>query len=306
MSYARLDQVLFNEAAPRPHNSGHYTIDACYTSQFEQHLRCITGKPLGSCDMKLNAAIMLNILGELDGEESMAQCKRICSRALEVRGASVHWYGKDVCRTGRKMGHVTFVGEDLNSVMSSLSLVTSEAVSPRVPLPVAFPLVGIIMGSDSDLKVMKSCAEILEQFHVPYEVTIVSAHRTPQRLLDYANHAEDRGLKVIVAGAGGAAHLPGMVASMTPLPVIGVPVALKHLDGMDSLYSIVQMPRGVPVACVAVDNATNAGLLAVRILGSAIQSLNQKMLDYQQDMKEVVLTKAHRLEQEGWQKYMNV
>ncbi len=131
------------------------------------------------------------------------------------------------------------------------------------------PLVGVIMGSDSDWPMMAAAAEALDEFDVPYEVRVVSAHRTPRDMLDYAAGAAGRGLRVIIAGAGGAAHLPGMVASLTPLPVIGVPVPLKHLDGLDSLLSIVQMPAGIPVATVAVGGARNAGLLAVRILAAA-------------------------------------
>jgi 5-(carboxyamino)imidazole ribonucleotide mutase len=148
-------------------------------------------------------------------------------------------------------------------------------------MAVVGPLVGIIMGSDSDWPTMEAAAAALKEFGVPYEVRVVSAHRTPVDMLDYAASAADRGLRVVVAGAGGAAHLPGMVASMTPLPVIGVPVPLKYLDGMDSLLSIVQMPAGVPVATVSVAGARNAGLLAVRILGSADPDLLQRMKEFQ-------------------------
>lgn len=143
------------------------------------------------------------------------------------------------------------------------------------------PVVGIIMGSDSDWPTMEAASVALKEFDVPHEVRVVSAHRTPVDMLDYASSAADRGLRVVIAGAGGAAHLPGMVASMTPLPVIGVPVPLAHLDGMDSLLSIVQMPAGVPVATVSVAGARNAGLLAVRILASADPVLLQRMLDFQ-------------------------
>jgi 5-(carboxyamino)imidazole ribonucleotide mutase len=153
------------------------------------------------------------------------------------------------------------------------------------------PLVGVIMGSDSDWPVMEAAAEALSEFEVPFEVSVVSAHRTPRRMLDYAASAEGRGLKVIIAGAGGAAHLPGMVASATPLPVVGVPVPLARLDGLDSLLSIVQMPAGVPVACVSVGGARNAGLLAVRILGAADPALRSRMSGYQADLEQLVLTK---------------
>ncbi|MEO9223303.1 MAG: 5-(carboxyamino)imidazole ribonucleotide mutase [Mycobacteriaceae bacterium] len=151
--------------------------------------------------------------------------------------------------------------------------------------------VGLIMGSDSDWPVMQAAAQALAEFAVPYEVGVVSAHRTPQRMLDYARDAAERGLRVIIAGAGGAAHLPGMVASATPLPVIGVPVPLKYLDGMDSLLSIVQMPAGVPVATVSVGGARNAGLLAVRILAAADAELRLRMERFQGELAASVLAK---------------
>jgi 5-(carboxyamino)imidazole ribonucleotide mutase len=152
-------------------------------------------------------------------------------------------------------------------------------------------LVGVIMGSDSDWPVMRAAALALDEFDVPYEVSVVSAHRTPDRMLDYARGAVGRGLKVIIAGAGGAAHLPGMVASATVLPVIGVPVPLAHLDGLDSLLSIVQMPAGVPVATVSVGGARNAGLLAIRILATANPALAERMATFQQDLAHQVLAK---------------
>jgi 5-(carboxyamino)imidazole ribonucleotide mutase len=152
-------------------------------------------------------------------------------------------------------------------------------------------VVGVIMGSDSDWPVMKAAAEALDEFEVPYEVSVISAHRTPLRMLDYARTAADRGLRVIIAGAGGAAHLPGMVASATVLPVIGVPVPLAHLDGMDSLLSIVQMPAGVPVATVSIGGARNAGLLAVRILGASDPELARAMERFQTGLAESVAAK---------------
>jgi len=153
------------------------------------------------------------------------------------------------------------------------------------------PVVGVIMGSDSDWPVMSAAAEALAEFEVPYEVAVVSAHRTPGRMLDYARDAAGRGLRVIIAGAGGAAHLPGMVASATPLPVIGVPVPLATLDGMDSLLSIVQMPAGVPVACVSIGGARNAGLLAVRMLGTADLALRARVVAQQAELENLVLAK---------------
>ncbi|MGV0624999.1 5-(carboxyamino)imidazole ribonucleotide mutase [Mycolicibacter minnesotensis] len=158
------------------------------------------------------------------------------------------------------------------------------------------PRVGVIMGSDSDWSVMEDAALALAEFEVPFEVGVVSAHRTPQRMFDYARDAAGRGIEVIIAGAGGAAHLPGMVASATPLPVIGVPVPLARLDGMDSLLSIVQMPAGVPVATVSIGGARNAGLLAVRILGSADRALRARMVAFQEQLAESVLAKDAMLQ----------
>ncbi|WP_121255170.1 5-(carboxyamino)imidazole ribonucleotide mutase [Nocardioides ferulae] len=154
------------------------------------------------------------------------------------------------------------------------------------------PRVGIVMGSDSDWPVMKAAGEALEEFDVPFEADVVSAHRMPEEMLAYGKQAAGRGLTVIIAGAGGAAHLPGMLAAVTPLPVIGVPVPLKHLDGLDSLLSIVQMPAGVPVATVAVGNARNAGLLAVRILAATDPGLQQRMVAFQDDLRDAAHAKG--------------
>ncbi len=157
------------------------------------------------------------------------------------------------------------------------------------------PIVGLVMGSDSDWPVMQAAADALDEFSVPYEADVVSAHRMPAEMIEYGRTAADRGLAVIIAGAGGAAHLPGMLAAVTPIPVIGVPVSLKNLDGLDSLLSIVQMPAGVPVATVAVDNARNAGLLAVRILGVADESLRTAMVKFQAELNAVAKSKGENL-----------
>ena len=242
----------------------------------------------------------------------------------------------------RKIGHITVVGDCHATVASRVSQLLAaaaagDAVAERsggsadegedlvgtaaalrataAAIEAAFtqgggtpqaPLVGIIMGSDSDLSCMSAACTALEQFGVPHEVTIVSAHRTPDRLVEYARAAASRGLRCIIAGAGGAAHLPGMVASMTPLPVIGVPVPLRVLDGMDSLLSIVQMPAGVPVATVAVGNATNAGLLAVRLIagGAFDAALLARMEAYQDGLRNTVMDKAAALEAKGWRQYL--
>jgi len=159
------------------------------------------------------------------------------------------------------------------------------------------PLISIIMGSDSDLPVMSEAEKILMQFDVPFETTIVSAHRTPDRLFDFSKEAHERGIRVIIAGAGGAAHLPGMVAAISPLPVIGVPVKSSNsIDGWDSLLSILQMPGGVPVATVALNNAKNAGLLAVQILSTGDEILREKMIRYKADLKDKVMEKVKKLE----------
>jgi phosphoribosylaminoimidazole carboxylase len=242
--------LLLNEIAPRPHNSGHHTIEACHTSQFENHLRAILSMPLGSTSLRVPSAAMINILGT---SSSMEEIHAMADSALSVPGANVHLYGKAESRKARKMGHITLAAwsdAELRIHLRTLLLAQPDAgewideiaPEPRTGFSHPQPLVGIIMGSDSDLPTMLPATRILEQFSVPYELTIISAHRTPERMVAYAKSSVSRGLRVIIAGAGGAAHLPGMVASETALPVIGVPVKGTVLDGVDSLYSIVQMP----------------------------------------------------------------
>lgn len=165
--------------------------------------------------------------------------------------------------------------------------------------------VGIVMGSDSDLEVMQKAASILEQFGIEYEMTIISAHRMPDVFFDYAKTAEEKGFKVIIAGAGGAAHLPGMCAAIFPLPVIGVPIYTKTLNGVDSLYSIVQMPSGIPVATVAINGGQNAGILAAKILATSDEKLLNKLKDYKEGLKNQVMAKKERLEAVGYKEYNN-
>jgi phosphoribosylaminoimidazole carboxylase len=246
-------QLLLNEIAPRPHNSGHHTIEACHTSQYENHLRAILSLPLGATSMRVPSAAMVNILGT---SSSMETIYNMADAALTVTGAAVHLYGKAESREARKMGHITVTGDtdaEMKERLRSILQAQPDADASWIDLiaPIArpgrshpSPLVGIIMGSDSDLPTMLPSTKILDEFNVPYELTIISAHRTPERMVNYAKSALGRGLRVIIAGAGGAAHLPGMVASETALPVIGVPVKSSVLDGVDSLYSIVQMPVG--------------------------------------------------------------
>lgn len=238
-----------NEIAPRPHNSGHYTIEASATSQFENHLRAILALPLGDCSLKVGAASMLNLLGGQSPDP--ASLTAFIEGSLKVPGCTAHLYGKGLPRLGRKMGHVTVVGSSPAQVADRLRPLLTTLPAPyndlpQAPLSVGFshklPLVSIIMGSDSDLPVMRTASTMLDQFDIPHELEIVSAHRTPTLMAEFANSAAERGVRAIIAGAGGAAHLPGMVAAQTSLPVIGVPVKGSTLDGVDSLHSIVQMP----------------------------------------------------------------
>ncbi|KAI3616080.1 phosphoribosylaminoimidazole carboxylase [Moniliophthora roreri] len=306
-------EIYINEIAPRPHNSGHYTIEACETSQYENHLRAILSLPLGSTALKVPSTVMLNLIGF---SSSIPEIKSVIDVALTVPGASTHLYGKSECRKGRKMGHITIVAPSdaelrsrLRPLLKALPGSTKEEIDlyapehPETGHSSSFPLVGIIMGSDSDLPVMLPAARILDKFDIPYELTIVSAHRTPDRMVEYARSAATRGLRVIVAGAGGAAHLPGMVAALTPLPVIGVPVKGSSLDGVDSLHSIVQMPRGIPVATVAINNGMNAGLLAIRILSAGNFKLTEAMSKYLSDLEKEVMGKVEKLDQVGWEAY---
>lgn len=234
-------KVLVNEVSPRPHNSAHYTLEACVTDQFENHLRAICGLRPGSAAVKAARTRMVNLLGA---------CNPLAAFAEHGNDdkAKVHWYGKDPPKPGRKMGHLT-----------------TTAIAHHTS-----PLVAIIMGSSSDMPTMEAAWVCLEEAKLPYTCQIVSAHRDPEAMVAFAKNAETMGYKVIIAAAGGAAHLPGMVASLTPLPVIGVPVPTKDLGGQDSLYSIVQMPDGVPVATVGIGKARNAAILALRILGTSI------------------------------------
>lgn len=214
--------------------------------------------PLGSTAMKVPSAAMLNLIGT---SSDLDELKAFTDFALAIPGVTVHLYGKDECRKGRKMGHLTIVASTDAELRDRLRPLLEHLPGPNAAADVdlytppppssghshQFPLVGVIMGSDSDLPVMLPAARILDHFKIPYELTIVSAHRTPDRLVGYARTAASRGLRVVIAGAGGAAHLPGMVAAMTALPVIGVPVKGSSLDGVDSLHSIVQMPVCWPI-----------------------------------------------------------
>ena len=238
--------ILINEVAPRPHNSGHHTIECCMTSQFDQHLRSILDLPLGETELII-PGIMVNLVGEnmIEGDVIYQNINDI----FDIPGVFVHIYGKKKSRLNRKMGHITIVNEDIDKAIEIGKKLRKNKSN-------FMKKVGIIMGSKSDLPVMQDAIDILNEFGIESEVNIVSAHRTPEKMFKYASDASDNGIKVIIAGAGGAAHLPGMVASITTLPVIGVPVKSRNsIDGWDSVLSILQMPNGVPVATVALNGA---------------------------------------------------
>lgn len=249
------DSLLLCEIASRVHNSGHYTIEGCGMSQFEAHVRAILDLPIPEESLELrDPAIMLNVLG---GVETTSHLK-LAEAALSIPNASVHLYGKGDGKLGRKMGHITVTKRTLYDaertieplIQLSQRLRTAESRPARMKSITTSQqssrkLIGVIMGSDSDLKTLVPGLRLLkEYFNIEHEVSITSAHRTPEYMASYASSAARRGLKVIIAAAGGAAHLPGMAAAYTSLPVIGVPVKGSALDGIDSLHSIVQMPRG--------------------------------------------------------------
>ena len=334
------DSLVVNEIAPRPHNSGHYTIEACGMSQYEAHIRAVLPDPAdtitpGSTELltKNTHAIMLNILGGPHAKSHLIAARA----ALRVPGARVHLYGKGAGRPGRKMGHITLVSSTMEECQRKIaplihyvdsirahrshssndeSVTTSSIISTanaaithdqqRLSNMSAKPLIGVCMGSDTDLATLKPGLTLLDDLAIPYEVSITSAHRTPQFMLDYASTAASRGLLVILAAAGGAAHLPGMLASHTPLPVVGVPVKASALDGLDSLCSIVQMPRGIPVGTVGIGNSVNGALLAARIVGVADRGVRENVEKHLKDMEEENLGKNERLKKEGWKGYVKV
>ncbi|KAI9055063.1 hypothetical protein LZ554_000028 [Drepanopeziza brunnea f. sp. 'monogermtubi'] len=308
------DTLVVNEIAPRPHNSGHYTIEACPTmSQYKAQLLSILGvmPSITQIPSMFPATIMLNILG---GASKSAH-DELMRKAVAIPTAALHMYGKE-SKPARKIGHITIVstsmsqGENLMNPLITLANAMRAArknISPPISSTTAAapeqPLVAVTMGSDSDLPILKPGIALLKALGIPYLVTITSAHRTPHRMIEFAETAADKGFKVIIAAAGGAAHLPGMVASSTQLPVIGVPVKCSTLDGMDSLLSIVQMPRGVPVATMAINNSINAALLAARILATNDSILQGKLEKYTEKMGDEVVEKATRLETIGAESY---
>lgn len=285
------DNIYVNELAPRPHNSGHHTQDMFSHSQFDLLMRSLLDLSLPKklrANMKLGATI--NILGFVPDGKTSSTVYHNFDELCALDDVFIHVYDKDKVTMSRKMGHVNILADTMEELtdkikevkrLSLMSVSGSEQVNAK---QIHKPKVGIIMGSSSDLNVMRDAIDIIKQFELDYEVKIVSAHRTPEMMLQYGSTAQARGIRVIIAGAGGAAHLPGMIASCTNLPVIGVPIKSSNsIDGWDSMLSILQMPAGVPVATVGLDNSRNAGLLAVRILGE-----NEKMEQFRDDLRRKV------------------
>jgi phosphoribosylaminoimidazole carboxylase len=302
------DTLLINEIAPRPHNSGHYTIEACPLSQYDAHLRAILDLPITQKNLRLREpSIMLNILGGEAPDSHMQAAKK----AMELFGGEgVHLYGKGEARKGRKMGHVTITAPTMAEAEKTIQPLVDfmdqgkdkSSDTPAREIKEQ-PLVAVVMGSDSDLPVVTPGLDILDKFAIPYTIRITSAHRTPAWMAQYASAAAENGIQTIIAAAGGAAHLPGMVAAHTSLPVIGIPVKPTIGDGMDSLLSICNMPKGVPVATVSINNSTNAALLAARILGGSDAAIRQRVEQYMRDSEKEVREKDVRLNEMGAKAY---
>ncbi len=308
------DKLLVNEVAPRPHNSGHYTIEACPLSQYDAHLRAILDLPIPEKSLRQREpAIMLNILG---GPEPNSHLE-VVKRAYLVDNACIHLYGKSDGRAGRKMGHITITAPTMTAAeeaMEPLINLVNNLRSQRSNLPspqqshvttqkMAEPTIAVVMGSDSDLPVLVPGLKLLKEFSIPVDVHITSAHRTPEWMAEYVKSAASKGIKVIIAAAGGAAHLPGMAAAYTSLPVIGVPVKASNLDGMDSLLSIAQMPPGVPVATMGINKSVNAALFAARILGINDDKIRAKVEEYAESARDTVLQKDDKMTKIGWEAY---
>jgi len=301
------DTLLVNEIAPRPHNSGHYTIEACPISQYDAHLRAILDLPISQSSLRLREpSIMLNILGGKTPDSHV----QVARKALSSPNASIHLYGKGDARPGRKMGHITLTAPTLAAAEAEMQPLIDfvdeqkgKALGPRLD-STAEPLVAVIMGSDSDLPVLRAGLEILQKLEIPFTTRVTSAHRTPDWLREFSKNASSTSLKVIIGAAGGAAHLPGMCASWTTLPVIGLPVKATHMDGWDSLVSMTQMPRGEPVATVGINNSTNAALLAVRILGAEDKVVRERLRVWMEGNEREVLRKDGVLVELGWEAYL--
>ncbi|KAI0879290.1 phosphoribosylaminoimidazole carboxylase [Hypoxylon argillaceum] len=314
--------ILVNEVAPRPHNSGHLSIELVpQRSQFRAQLDSILDRvpsPELSFIPQFPSAIMLNILGGAKPNSHDRLVDLTTSFYHPHANTALHLYGKE-SKPGRKIGHITAWGqssveqlsERTNHLIQCMDEIRAERIGSTEEIGGSTsqagptPLVAVTMGSDSDLGTLTAGLKVLKDFDVPFVVRITSAHRTPHHMMKFADEMSKSGCKVIIAAAGGAAHLPGMVASEVALPVIGVPVRASVLDGMDSLLSIVQMPRGIPCATVGIGNSTNAALLAIRILGVAFPEYADKMKAYQEKMQNEVLAKDEVMLSTGWEQYLN-
>ncbi|KAI4591947.1 phosphoribosylaminoimidazole carboxylase ade2 [Pestalotiopsis sp. 9143b] len=312
-------QIMVNEVAPRPHNSGHYTIEAVpQLSQYKAQICALLNTVPEELTLapRVPSALMVNILGgaKPDSHDKLVELTQ--SMGNSSMDVYLHQYGKE-SKPGRKIGHITATGfssisklaEQAQPLIDAAAEMRAERVGEKFSAQSqgkskGVPLVAMTMGSDSDLTVMSAGLKILDQFNVPYEVRITSAHRTPELMSEFAEEVSKGGVQVIIAGAGGAAHLPGMLASETHLPVIGVPVKASVLDGVDSLYSIVQMPRGVPCLTVGINNSTNAALAAIRILGASLPEYAEAMKAYQARLKDEVYAKDAKLSEVGHEAYL--
>lgn len=328
------NSLMLCEIASRIHNSGHYTIEGCALSQFDSHIRAILDLPIPAKSLEIRQpSIMLNIIGGSAPDTHL----KAAEAALSIPNAAIHLYSKGAAKPGRKMGHITVTAATMHeaeTMIQPLIDVVDDIRAQRTDIKTKAqpsgpskpaPQVAVVMGSDSDLKTLVPGLKLLENyFSIEPAVEITSAHRTPDYMAEYAAEAASRGIKVIIAAAGGAAHLPGMAAAHTALPVIGVPVKGSSLDGVDSLYSIVQMPRGkfhtvhpdsfdtvrlthplgVPVATVGINNSINAALLAARILGAFDPAIQRKVEAYAEDARaENMEKKGTKMRELGWEKY---
>ena len=282
-----IGKLVVNETSLRVHNSGHHTIHTHDISQFEMLARIILNLPMKQPMQLCNYFIMKNLYladGNQEGPYTLHNCLGITDKN---RGPFIVDYCKGIAKKWRKMGHVTYVGNTFEDVNNDYFFY-NDVIQIRTD-KLDLPLVGVVMGSESDWKIMTQACETLKEYNIPFETTVVSAHRTPERLTDYALNAKERGLRVIIAGAGGSAHLPGMIAAQTCLPVIGVPIQTSTLQGIDSLYSIVQMPPGVPVACMAINGAKNAAIFACQILGKYDTIEDQRQKTHKQVLRSAKL-----------------
>ncbi|KAI5199916.1 phosphoribosylaminoimidazole carboxylase [Aureobasidium subglaciale] len=303
------DSLLINEIAPRPHNSGHYTIEACPISQYDAHLRSILDIPIQQHELRIREpSIMLNILGASTPDSAVQIAERSIAAGV---GASIHLYGKGDARPGRKMGHMTLTAPSMREAEKSMQVLLdiTDSIRGKKSTPLTPPssngqakdaMVGVIMGSYSDMPVLQAGINILKKLNIPFETHITSAHRTPDWMGEYVHSALPRGIQVLIAAAGGAAHLPGMAASHTAIPVIGVPVKPTIGDGTDSVLSILNMPRGVPVATVGTNNSTNAALLAARIIGLKESVIQNAVVKYAEESTEEVMEREKLMDEQGW------